>query len=118
EPMKTVKTSLTILLLGGFAASVHADGPRYSDWSAPVNLGPVINSSFSDRHPAISKHGLSLYFTSDRPGGYGADDIWVSHRATVDSPWGPPLNAGPNINTGGTEYSPTFSRDGHWLFFI
>jgi hypothetical protein len=113
---------LTLLLVSALTvAAAHpaqSDTLRFSDWSEPVNLGPVINSPFSDRHPAISKNGLSLYLTSNRPGGYGGDDIWVSHRARVGDPWGPPQNVGPNINTGATEYAPTFSRDGHWILFI
>ena len=44
---------------------------RWGPWSPPVNLGPVVNSKFNDRHPAISPSGLSLYITSDRPGGFG-----------------------------------------------
>src|SRR5260370_6165921 len=48
-------------------------GP-FSDWSEPVNLGPVVNSKFNDQHPAISADGLSLYITSDRPGGFGDFD--------------------------------------------
>lgn len=91
--------------------------PKYSEWSEPVNLGQVINTAYNDQHPAISKQGLSLYITSNRPGGYGADDLWVSQRTSVDDPWGPPQNLGPVINTGAVEFSPAFSRDGHWLFF-
>jgi hypothetical protein len=41
---------------------------QFSEWSEPINLGPVVNSEFNDRHPAISPNGLSLYITSDRPG--------------------------------------------------
>ena len=91
--------------------------PKFSDWSAPVNLGPVVNSAFRDSGPAISKDGLSLYFNSVRPGGFGLTDIWVSQRATQGDPWGPPVNLGPTINTGFTEAVPAFSRDGHWMFF-
>src|SRR5260370_38451549 len=47
----------------------HRFGP-FSDWSEPVNLGPVVNSAFNDQHPAISADGLSLYISSDRPGGF------------------------------------------------
>jgi hypothetical protein len=91
--------------------------PGYSDWSAPVNLGPVVNSAFNDLGPAISKHGLSLYFGSNRPGGFGGLDIWVCQRAGVEVPWGPPTNLGPIVNTLSTENVPSFSRDGHWMFF-
>jgi hypothetical protein len=92
---------------------------RFSDWSEPVNLGPVVNSEFNDRHPAISPNGLSLYITSDRPGGFGPEgtfNIWVSQRASLNDPWGPPLNLGPNINTP-LGFAPNISPDGHWLFF-
>ena len=97
------------------APSAHAQ--RYSDWSAPVNLGPVINSAFSDQGPAISKNGLSLYFTSNRPGGLGGFDMYVSQRASVDDPWGSPVDLGPVVNTTFDEGNPAFSRDGHFLFF-
>ena len=96
--------------------SAHAQ--RYSDWSAPINLGPTVNSEFNDVAPAISKDGLSLYFTSNRPGGFGGDDIYVSQRVSSDDPWGPPLNLGPTINTSFNEREPAFSRDGHLMFFV
>jgi WD40 repeat protein len=91
--------------------------PIFSAWDTPVNLGPVLNSSFDDGGPALSKDGRSLYFHSNRPGGFGDNDIWVSQRASVDDPWEPPINLGPIINTGFAETVPTFSRDGHWMFF-
>jgi hypothetical protein len=95
--------------------SAHAQ--KYSDWSAPINLGPTINSELNDFSPAISKDGLSLYFTSARTGGFGSDDIYVSQRASTDDPWGPPVNLGPTINTSFSERDPAFSRDGHLMFF-
>src|SRR2546425_1136526 len=110
------------LFVGGMLALVITQAPsaraqRFSDWSAPVNLGPVINSAFSDQGPAISKNGLSLYFTSNRPGGLGGFDMYVSQRARVDDPWGSPVNLGPTVNTTFDEGNPAFSRDGHLLFF-
>src|SRR5215471_11654458 len=73
--------------------------PIYSAWSTPVNLGPTINSPFNESGPCLSKDGLSLYFFSFRPGGFGAQDLWVSQRPNVDAPWGTPWNLGPRINT-------------------
>jgi hypothetical protein len=106
--------ALTLLVMP--APSAHAQ--KYSDWSAPVSLGPVINSAFSDQGPAISKDGLSLYFHSNRPGGLGGPfDMYVSQRASVDDPWGPPINLGPPVNTVFDEGNPALSRDGHFLFF-
>lgn len=87
-----------------------------AEWSEPVNLGAV-NSPSSDIAPEISKDGLSLYFASNRPGGLGANDIYVSQRTSVDDPWGAPVNLGPPINSPVADAGPHLSRDGHWLFF-
>ena len=104
-----------IILVWAFTASSRAQ--KYSDWSAPINLGPTVNSTSMDRGPAISKDGLSLYFASSRPDGFGGEDIYVSQRESQDSEWGPPANLGPIINTSFNESVPAFSRDGHLLFF-
>jgi hypothetical protein len=89
---------------------------HFGPWGTPINLGPVVNTPASDQHPAISKDGLSLYITSNRPG-RGGDDIWVAHRDSPDNPWGLPVNLGPTINTAANDRVPAFSRDGHWMFF-
>jgi hypothetical protein len=105
-----------IVLISAFTASPHPQ--KYSDWSAPINLGPIVNSTATDRGPAISKDGLSLYFGSTRlSGSYGGEDIYVSQRESQDSEWGPPVNLGPTINTSFNEMVPAFSRDGHLMFF-
>jgi hypothetical protein len=97
---------------------VADDPPQFSDWSAPVNVGPPVNTALSETDALISKDGLSLYFVSaDRPGGQGGFDIWVSQRASTDDPWGDPLNLGPNVNSAANEAGPSLSRDGHRLFF-
>jgi len=101
---------------GSISADVDG-GSAFSDWSTPVNLGPMVNSGSSDQHAAISKDGLSLYFSSDRPGGMGGLDIYVTQRASADDPWGPPVNLGPNVNTAGMDLAPAFSPDGHLLYF-
>ena len=119
----TFRTKAVVTLLTGFLALVMAQSPsahaqKYSDWAAPINLGPVINSAFSDQGPAISKDGLSLYFHSNRPGGLGGPfDMYVSQRASVDDPWGGPINLGAPVNTTFDEGNPALSRDGHFLFF-
>jgi hypothetical protein len=87
-----------------------------SEWSAPVNLGAV-NSPFNEQNAFLSKDELTLYLTSNRPGGLGDLDIWVSQRASVDSPWPPPVNLGPPINTPAADFAPNLSVDGHLLFF-
>ena len=95
-----------------------AFGP-YSDWSEPVNLGPAINTEFSDQGPYVSKDEMTLYFASQRPApeGFGANDIYVSTRADKDDAWGPGVNLGSTINTLGTESTPALSRDEKLLYF-
>jgi WD40 repeat protein len=94
------------------------NAPQYTDWSAPINLGPVVNSSVGDLEVAISRDGLSLYVASTRPGGAGDFDIWVCQRAEVGDAWGPPQNLGPSINTPAREQAPFLSPDGHRLYFF
>lgn len=102
---------------GALRVAVADEAPEWGPWSAPVNLGAVVNSPYNDQHPAISKDGLSLYISSDRPGGLGGIDIWVSRRASLDAPWGAPEDLGPNINSVGNDLAPTFSPDGHQMYF-
>src|SRR6266702_6670065 len=106
---------LLFALVGVLASLVGADTPKFSDWSTPVNLGPTVNTASLDAGPAISKDGLTLYFSSDRVGGIGSHDIWITKRPTVDSPWETPVNLGSGINTDALEQVPALSRDEHWL---
>jgi len=87
------------------------------DWGPPANLGSIVNSLNDDMGPCISSDGLELYFQSNRPGGEGLDDIWVSRRATKDDPWGEPENLGPPVNTETWDYNPCLSSDGLELYF-
>src|SRR6266850_1864714 len=82
------------------------DPLRFSDWSAPVNLGPPINGAFADAGSFISKDGLSFYVSSTRPGGCGNFDIWVSTRETRDEAWGEPQNLGCDVNSSGFDAAP------------
>ena len=114
--MKSKRLLMALALTFVFRPGINAS-PKFSDWATPANLGCQINSPFGEQGPAISKDGLSLYFGSMRPDGFGASDIWVSQRASVHHRWGPPLNLGAIVNTPGVENIPALSRDGHWLFF-
>src|SRR6266566_4133462 len=92
-----------------------------SEWSEPVNLGPVVNSSAGDNNPTLSSDGLSLYFASDRPGGLGNTDIWVAHRTNTndDTGWEAPVNLGPDVNTPDAEQGAAYvvSDRGGTLYF-
>jgi Tol biopolymer transport system component len=105
-----------IVIVSAFTAPSRVQ--KYSEWSTPINLGATVNSTAMDRAPAVSKDGLSLYFSSNRLGSVGmSEDIYVSQRETRDGEWGPPTNLGPIINTTLSEQVPALSRDGHLLFF-
>lgn len=90
------------------------DESKWGPWSAPSNLGAVVNSADSDSHPAIARNGLTLYFSSHRAGSF---DIWVSHRLDLDQPWQPPVRLGDAINTAAFELAPNLSLDGRTLYF-
>ncbi len=108
--MKRVLAVLALALLGlGPAPGT----PDFTDWTAPVNLGPVVNSSASDQCASISKNGLSLYFASGR---LGSLDLFVTRRASVAEPWGLPEPL-PNVNTTSSETCPSLSLDEHRLYF-
>ena len=89
-----------------------------SAWSAPENLGAIVNSAANEQAPTISPDGLSLYFLSNRAGGFGGNDIWISRRDCERCPWTAPENAGAVINSSFNEGGPGFSADGHLLFFV
>jgi outer membrane protein OmpA-like peptidoglycan-associated protein/tetratricopeptide (TPR) repeat protein len=85
-------------------------------WSEPQNLGWNVNSEFWESTPSLSPDKRDLYFSSNRPGGYGGKDIWVSHR-TDNGNWSVPENLGPDINTAGDESTPFIHADNQTLYF-
>jgi outer membrane protein OmpA-like peptidoglycan-associated protein/tetratricopeptide (TPR) repeat protein len=85
-------------------------------WSAPENLGSNINSESWESAPSLSPDKRDLYFASNRPGGLGKSDIYISHRNS-DGTWTEPENAGPMINTSGNESCPFIHADNQTLYF-
>jgi outer membrane protein OmpA-like peptidoglycan-associated protein len=85
-------------------------------WSVPVNMGPPVNSRYSEKQPALSADGRTVYFTSDRPGGMGKYDIWMSERNS-DGLWSTPVNLGPSINSRDYDQSPFIHPDNKTLYF-
>ncbi|HNS22380.1 MAG TPA: protein kinase [Sedimentisphaerales bacterium] len=90
---------------------------RSNEWGPAVNLGHVVNSPSYDGEPLLSNDGLALYFTSNRSGGFGSADIYVTIRATNADEWGPPTNLGPIVNSALAEGGVGLSTDGRVLFF-
>jgi len=86
-------------------------------WEEPMNIGPTINTTSREYHPSISLDGLTLLFASDRPGGYGSRDLWVTTRSATSEPWSEPLNLGPTVNSSVGDAGPSISADGLELFF-
>lgn len=85
-------------------------------WSLPKNLGRNINTDFWESAPSISPDGNALYFCSNRPGGYGGIDIYVSYK-NEKGYWEEAENLGPNINTAADEQAPFIHADNKTLYF-
>ncbi len=83
------------------------------------DIKPVIgyaNSGSWESEASVSCDGSLLFFASNREGGLGGTDIWVSERMP-DARWGEPLNLGDKINTTGDEEAPFITNDGKVLYF-
>jgi hypothetical protein len=118
--------ALSVLALA-VCPSRPSAAPRYTPWSEPINLGPPINGPFSETGARLSKRGLSLYFSSNRPCDEGDAvldfNLWVARRSSTAAPWSEPeclsINAEARV-AGGSPYQdrePELSRDQHWLYF-
>ena len=90
-----------------------------SEWDKTSERAFPFNAPADKPHstgfPAFSPDGKSLYFASDRPGGFGGYDLYVCHRSPTGG-WSAPQNLGPNINTVGNELCPFIDAEGR-LFF-
>ncbi|MFN5422291.1 MAG: OmpA family protein [bacterium] len=85
-------------------------------WGERQNLGQTINTESWESTPCISPDKNELYFSSNRPGGFGGSDIYVSRRL-ANGKWSSPENLGPVINTAGDESSPYLHADNETLYF-
>ena len=101
----TLSAIITLLIMG---ANVYSQ----NHFGAPQNMGAALNTSFDETGPIISPNGLSLYFTSNRLGGQGGTDIYVSHRAALSSAWGAPQNLGAAVNSISNDNITGLSLDG------
>lgn len=94
---------------------IYVSQKKGSDWSKPFDLSAPVNSPGWESQPSISSDGRTLYFVSNRKGGYGGYDIWKSNL--TDKGWSEPENLGPNINTSLDEQSPFIHPDDSTLYF-
>lgn len=87
-----------------------------SPWEPAVVMPGEINNDFA-RSPSLTADGLTIFFVSNRAGGFGGFDIWAATRSSVSQPWSAPVNLGPNVNTAAEEYEVFFSKSDQTLYF-
>lgn len=111
------------LLYGAVAlgAAGAAGAKEFSEWSSPVNAqslsgsSDMVNTAANDGCPILDPYTNDLYMASNRPGGFGGQDIWIAHWN--GSGWDTPMNAGDAINTAADEFCPSPAR-GNRFFFV
>lgn len=115
--MRSVLNALIGIVLTSSLA-VHSEQRHVRfQFASPTNAGSVVNSAGFDGGPAISPDGLTLYFTSERAGGIGGGDLWVTKRAKLTEAFGAPENLGASINSSANEFAPGISADGLSIYF-
>jgi hypothetical protein len=119
--MKWLNCSLIVIVLAGFvAAIVLGGGTAKADFTfgESIQLGePIWYPGHDPQGCCFSGDGLELYFSSNRPGGYGRKDIWVATREALDASWGEPVNLGSPVNDAGSQIEPAISPDGLELYY-
>ena len=114
----TVVGAAVFVSLAGVASAMH-----FTPWGTPVNAETVagtsteLNTPFNDGCPIQSPDGLSLYIATNRPGGFGGQDIWVARRTSRDARWGAPENLGAPVNSAANDFCPT-PLPGKRLLFV
>lgn len=126
EPKKGAITSSQdgdwILFAGQFSGQGFGNFDIYKSvytpkgWSEPENLGANINTEFWESSPSLSPDNRVLFFSSNRPGGYGGKDLYISFR-NANGSWSPARNMGPDINTKGDELAPFIHPDNQTLYY-
>lgn len=86
-----------------------------NDWNKPFDISPPVNTNGWESQPSISADGRTLYFVSNRKGGYGGYDLYKSTLS--EKGWSQPENMGPNINTPYDEQSPFIHPDDSTFYF-
>ena len=86
-------------------------------WQPLIKLPNTVNTDLFDGQPTVDATGNTIYFSSNRPGGYGGYDIYKIVRKSSDSLWSSPINLGPKINTEFDEKTPFIHSDNRTLYF-
>jgi outer membrane protein OmpA-like peptidoglycan-associated protein len=107
---------LIIYMDDGADGNLFISFRKGSDWSKLRKLNKNINTKYWEAHGYITADGNRIYFSSNRPGGSGELDIWVSQKESNGN-WGPAVNLGNTINTSYNENTPFFSQKTGMLLF-
>ena len=102
---------------GGHDVWVATRPTKDDPWGAPTNLGRTVNTDMMDISPCVAGDGLSLYLACYQRDRIGCYDLFVTDRATVDSPWDEPVRLGPDVNYQYNDVAPSISADGLTLFY-
>jgi outer membrane protein OmpA-like peptidoglycan-associated protein len=88
-------------------------------WTRPMDLGDGINSKYSETTPFLSADGKTLYFSSDRPGGQGSQDIYMTRRLDDTwQNWRKPQNLGPPVNSDEYDAYYSIAAKGDYAYFM
>ncbi len=121
ETLKAISAdNNAVILFGNYPGSFGSGDLFYSinvdgSWSYPCNLGGAINTDNWESLANLSSDGRYMFFTSDRPGGMGGSDIYLSEL--TDDGWTTPINLGSTINTAEDDRYPFLAADGKTLYF-
>lgn len=97
---------------------IYISDKTEGEWGEIHKLSPAVNDpKYWDSQPTIAADGLTLYFASDRPGGFGGIDLYVTQKDPKTGLWGKPQNLGPKINTKEDEKTPFIHSDSETLYF-
>jgi WD40-like Beta Propeller Repeat len=108
------RSSATPSVAGEIFVSERQGGARFGPATAVAELN---DATANDIQPNVRADGLEVVFSSSRPGGLGAQDVWTATRAAVGATWSAPVNLGSAVNTAAAETRPSLSRDGKQLLF-
>jgi outer membrane protein OmpA-like peptidoglycan-associated protein len=103
-------------MTGYGSCDIYYSKKTNGQWSVPQGIGKPINTANWEAQPSFSSDGRAMYFSSNRPGGYGGRDIWVSYL-DENMKFSEPINLGPNINTKFDDQCPFIHADNQTLYF-